>query len=72
MSATTLAPAAAPVAPAVPVPAAAVTQVFAGGTITLSKAELIAGIRVALTIVTDDAQRKGLEYALQLAQKLEG
>lgn len=50
----------------------AATGATPAATQTLSKAELIGGIKVALTITTDEATRKGLEMALELARKLEG
>lgn len=55
-------------------PLAVTVQAMAGAAsaMTLSKAELIGGIKAALLIVVDESQREGLKYALQLAVKLEG
>ena len=44
--------------------------VVAASAMTLSKTDMIGGLKAALLVVSDEQQKLGLQYALQLAQKL--
>lgn len=58
---------AAPKTAQAPAPTAAKVQ---GSAMVLSKADMVGGLKAALLVVTDEQQKLGLQYALQLAQKL--